>query len=315
MPKRKRASRKTIGTKFSDSTTFSDSTSSSSASSSSSKMRKKGTGGIKETSNGRFTATYKKKNVGTFSSYDLADKEMAYYIKTGVLKKRKVIVTKRGTRSNNKTGFICVYKAPSGRYKSKIKIDDKIKYLGSYETCKQAAKAHDKEAIKERRPLSKLNYPKEAPVGYTPIQQALLSRNTIGYRGVRKNGKKFQTQIRVDGKKTCYGTHDTAKEAAIAYDRAVIETNQSRSLLHFPDMWPNPVAEPIRKKRKKKKVVAKKKKVVNKGTSKGVSKGRQSKTDSETSQALQALAALANEKGKGKKKVIRKGSKFPKIKD
>ena len=105
MPKRKRASRKTIGTKFSDSTTFSDSTSSSSASSSSSKMRKKGTGGIKETSNGRFTATYKKKNVGTFSSYDLADKEMAYYIKTGVLKKRKVIITKRGTRSNNKTGY------------------------------------------------------------------------------------------------------------------------------------------------------------------------------------------------------------------
>ena len=78
-------------------------------------------------------------------------------------------------------------------------------------------------------------------------------------------------------------------------------------------MWP--VAEPIRKKRKKKKVVAKKKKVVNKGVSKGVSKRVQSKTDSETSQALQALAALANEKGKGKTKVIRKGSKFPKIKD
>jgi len=61
-------------------------------------------------------------------------------------------------------------------------------------------------------------------------------------------------------------------------------------------MWP--VAEPIRKKRKKKKVVAKKKNVVNKGVSKGVSKRVQSKTDSETSQALQALAALANEKGK-----------------
>ena len=45
-----------------------------------------------------------------------------------------------------------------------------MKYLGSsYATAKQAAKAYDKEAIKLRRPFSSLNYPKKAPVGYTPI--------------------------------------------------------------------------------------------------------------------------------------------------
>ena len=48
-----------------------------------------------------------------------------------------------------------------------------------YDTAKQAAKAYDQEAIKLRRPFAKLNYPKRAPVGYTPIQQPLISRNTV----------------------------------------------------------------------------------------------------------------------------------------
>ena len=62
-------------------------------------------------------------------------------------------------------------------------IDGKIKYLGSsYETAKQAAKAYGKEAIKLRRPFSSLNYPKKAPVGYTPIQQANRSTNTVGFK-------------------------------------------------------------------------------------------------------------------------------------
>ena len=101
--------------------------------------------------------------------------------------------SKRRKRSKrSKSGYIGVTKKPSGKYEAKIFVNGKNKYLGSsYDTAKQAAKAHDKEAIKLRRPFSKLNYPKKAPVGYTPIQQALLSRNTVGYRGVYKKRKKF----------------------------------------------------------------------------------------------------------------------------
>jgi hypothetical protein len=159
--------------------------------------------------------------------------------------------TKRNRRSKSKSGYLGVLKIPSGKYRASINIDDKTKNLGVHPTAKQAAKAYDKEAIKLRRPLSKLNYPEKAPVGYTPIQQALVSWNTVGYRGVYMNGKKYQARLKIGGKVTPLGTHDTAKEAAIVYDRAVLKANRSTSLLNFPDMVHNLDVEPKRKKYKR----------------------------------------------------------------
>jgi len=150
-------------------------------------------------------------------------------------------------RSKSKSGYFGVTKTSSGKYKASICIDRKIKYLGSsYDTAKQAAKAYDKEAIKLRRPFSKLNYPKKAPVSYTPIQQTLRSTNTVGYRGVSKKGKNFIAQHLG----IYLGIYDTAKEAAIAYDRAALKANQPTTLLNFPDMVHNLDVEPERKKLK-----------------------------------------------------------------
>ena len=93
--------------------------------------------------------------------------------------------SKRKKRSKSKSGYFGVLKTANGKYQARISMGNrKDKSLGSsYDTAKQAAKAYDKEAIKLRRPFSKLNYPKKAPVGYTPKQKALQSRNTVGYRG------------------------------------------------------------------------------------------------------------------------------------
>ena len=132
-----------------------------------------------------------------------------------------------------------------------IRFDGKTKTMGSsYDTAKQAANAYDNEAIKLRRPLSKLNYPEKAPVGYIPIQQPLVSNNTSGYRGVYKMRKKFRAQIPFDGNQTHIGLYDTAKEAAVAYDCAVLQANRCTSLLNFPDLVHNLDVEPKRKKRK-----------------------------------------------------------------
>ena len=157
---------------------------------------------------------------------------------------------KLGTESTS--GFFGVNKVPSGKYSVRIMIDRKQKYFGAYDTAKQAAEAYDKEAIKLRKPFSKLNFPKKVPVGYTPIQKPLLSTNTVGYRGVYKTsrGTKFAATIRIGSKSTYIGTYDTAKEAAIAYDRAVLKANQPTNLLNFPDMVHNLDVEPKRKKQK-----------------------------------------------------------------
>ena len=145
--------------------------------------------------------------------------------------------SKRRKRSS-KNVFIGVTMNKRGhRYSATITNNGDKKYLGSYDTAKQAAKAFDEEAIRLQRPFSLLNYPKQAPVGYTPIQKPLRSTNTVGYRGVVKIGRNFRGQIVIDGKVTNIGTHDTAKEAAIMYDRAVLKANKPTTLLNFPDMY------------------------------------------------------------------------------
>jgi hypothetical protein len=150
-------------------------------------------------------------------------------------------------RSKSRSGYFGVKKISSGKYQADIHINGKHKYIGAFDTAKQASKAYDKEAIKLRKPFSSLNYPNKAPVGYTPFQQPLYSNNTIGYRGVVRSGKKFKASIKVDGIQTYIGTYETPKETAIAYDRAVLKANHSKSLLNFPDMVHNLDVEPKRK--------------------------------------------------------------------
>ena len=107
--------------------------------------------------------------------------------------------SKRTRRSKSISGYFGVKKISSGKYQADIHINGKHKYIGAYDTAKEASKVYDKEAIKLRKPLCSLNYPTKAPVGYTPFQQPLYSNNTVGYRGVRKTYGKYQARIRVGG--------------------------------------------------------------------------------------------------------------------
>ena len=150
--------------------------------------------------------------------------------------------SKRKRRSNSKTGYIGVRITDGGdKYQARITVNGKEKGIGSYGTAVQAAKAYDKEAIKLGRPLSALNFPKKASVGYAPKQQKLRNDNTVGYRGVSKTRclTKYYTQITIAGKVTPLGTYETAQEAAVAYDRAVLKANKSTTFLNFPDMVHN----------------------------------------------------------------------------
>ena len=138
------------------------------------------------------------------------------------------------------------------RWQARITIDSgkQMSIGSSYDTAQQAATAYDNAAIKLRKPISKLNFPNNAPAGYTPIQKTLTSGNTVGYRGVTKFRKKFRVDITINRKLKYLGLYDTAKDAAIAYDYASFKTHRSAAQLNFPDMVPNLDVEPKRRRRK-----------------------------------------------------------------
>ena len=139
----------------------------------------------------------------------------------------------------------------SKRYKAQIYFNGKLKYPGTYDTAKQAAKAYDAAAIELGRPLSKLNFPKKVPPGYEPKNNGQRSNNTSGYRGVTNKGKYgYQAQIRIKGKKKHLGLFNTRKQAAVAYDHAVHKHRLPKSSLNFPSMKHNLNKEPKRKKQK-----------------------------------------------------------------
>ena len=60
----------------------------------------------------------------------------------------------------------------------------------------------------------------------------------VKYRGVKKDGKRFQARIRIKGKGQYLGMFDTAKEAARAYDRAAIQAGRPAPKLNFQDKIP-----------------------------------------------------------------------------
>ena len=48
-------------------------------------------------------------------------------------------------------------------------------------------------------------------------------KNKTGFNGVSKKGKKFVAQISIDGEKKNLGTFTKPRDAAMAYDEAIVE--------------------------------------------------------------------------------------------
>ena len=152
---------------------------------------------------------------------------------------------KRKLSSRNTTGYTGVSKNRK-RFQAKIRIDGNRKSLGTYDTPKEAALAYDRAVVQHKLSSSTMNYPDGLPIDddeeedddelMNPKKKRRLdSRNTTGYNGVCKRRERFSAQICVDGKRRSLGTYDTPKEAALAYDRAVVQHKLSSSKLNFPN--------------------------------------------------------------------------------
>ena len=148
-----------------------------------------------------------------------------------------------------------VVKTKSGRFQAAIRIDGKIQGLGMFDTAKKAARAYDRAAMQAGRPPTKLNFQDKVPKNYKPKKKKLSSRNTTGYRGVHKQGERFQAQIKISGKQQHIGMFGTAKEAAIAYDFAAIQGKREKSDLNFPFLHDCRVVESSSPKIKKRRIM------------------------------------------------------------
>jgi hypothetical protein len=129
------------------------------------------------------------------------------------------------------------------RFQAQLTVDGKRGGLGTYDTPKEAALAYDRAVIQHKLPSSKLNFPDGLPIDDQDYEELtnpkkkkrLGSRNTSGYTGVHKDGKRFQAQICIDHEKKYLGKYDTPKEAALAYDRAVVQHKLPSFKLNFPN--------------------------------------------------------------------------------
>ena len=128
------------------------------------------------------------------------------------------------------------------RFTARIQIDGRLHHVGMFGTTKEAAIAFDLAAIQAKRPKSDLNFPdmihvkKEIP--RIKKRKLVICTNKTGFNGVSKNGKKFVAMISIDGKNKYLGIFTRARDAAMAYDKAILKYHQPRTKFNFPDGMP-----------------------------------------------------------------------------
>jgi hypothetical protein len=146
-----------------------------------------------------------------------------------------------GQRSNNTTGYRGVTMTKEG-YKAQITINGKLKHLGLFNTLKQAAVAYDHAVHKHRLPKSQLNFPTMKHNLNKKPEGKKQKVSASGFRGVQeqKSGR-YQAMIYVEGKNKSLGTFDTAKEAARAFDQAILKYNKPLTSLNFPQQPTNEI--------------------------------------------------------------------------
>lgn len=141
----------------------------------------------------------------------------------------------RHLRKTNTSGYRGVRKLGKDHWYAQIHINKEQNiYLGTFNSPEDAARVYDRAAVDHWGIHAKLNFPLDEVLAWDDLPRP-VSSNTSGYRGVTqiKRSGKWQASYR-NGKKLLYlGTYDTAEDAAMAYDRAVIRLKGDRATTNF----------------------------------------------------------------------------------
>ena len=147
---------------------------------------------------------------------------------------------KKKLSSGNTTGFTGVYRR-GNRFQAQITIGGKKQNIGVFGTAKEAAEAYDQAALQAKFPRSELNFSDTPKEEVSRIKKRRIGnyKNKTGFNGVSKEGKKFTAQIQIDGKKKRIGTFTKPRDAAMAYDEAIVANQLPYKKLNFPCGMPS----------------------------------------------------------------------------
>ena len=137
--------------------------------------------------------------------------------------------------SGNTTGFRGVSKR-GNRFEAQITIGGKQQNIGMFGTAKEAAEAYDQAALQAKFPRSELNFSDTPKEEISRIKKRKITRydNKTGFNGVSKQGKKFKAQIKIDGESKHLGYFTKPRDAAMAYDEAIVANQLPYKKLNFP---------------------------------------------------------------------------------
>ena len=159
--------------------------------------------------------------------------------------------------SSSETGFKGVRNS-HGKYRVQIRENGSIRYFGTFTTPEEAA-LHYARRVGAERAVAEASEARnadqhppltadeaKAAAAANGLELVLSSRSETGFKGVTKNGDKYQVMIRENGSKRYLGTFVTPEEAALRYARhiglvrAAIEAAEARG--EGPLKGPQPLA-------------------------------------------------------------------------
>jgi hypothetical protein len=129
------------------------------------------------------------------------------------------------TKKSNKCGYRGVWK-DGGKWSVAI-FNNGVRYwLGSHASKVAAALAFNRFVIE-----NKTNHPLNIiTIGDIINRENTENKSVSGYKGVRMEGKKWVAYIGINWGKVRIGIYETKEDAAIAYDRYIIENKLPRKL-------------------------------------------------------------------------------------